>query len=299
MRVAITGATGLIGSALTLALRERGDEPIPISRTPKPGTAAITWDPAHGFEPPDVLSGFDAIVNLAGESVAGRWNGSKKAKIRESRLASTKAVVEGIAHANPRPRVLVSASGIGVFGDRGDELLDESSEPGDDFLAQVCRAWEATAREAELMVGDPVRVCIARFGMVLDPHGGALPQLLTPFRFGLGGPVGGGRQWVSWIHRRDAVEALLFMLDHSHATGIYNAVAPNPVRNRELGQTLAGVLNRPAIIPVPKFGVRLLFGEMGQALLLSGQRATPKRLLEDGFVFGFPELPGALENLLR
>jgi hypothetical protein len=299
MRVAITGATGLIGSALSEALRERGDEPIAISRTPKPGTVAIGWDPTQGFDPPDVLSGCDAIVNLAGESIAGRWTARKKAKIKDSRVQATKTVVDGIALANPRPRVLISASGIGVFGDRGEQLLDESSEPGDDFLAEVCLAWEAAAREAETLMGEPVRVCITRFGMVLDPHGGALPQLLTPFRLGVGGPVGGGQQWVSWIHRSDVVEVLLFLLDHSHATGTYNVVTPNPVRNRELGKTLASVLHRPAIVPVPKLGVRLLFGEMGQALLLAGQRAEPKRLLEDGFVFGFPELRGALENLLE
>ena len=298
MRVAITGASGLIGSALAQALHERGDEPIPISRTPKPGTVAIGWDPAQGFEPPDVLSGCDAVVNLAGESIAGRWTDTKKAKIRDSRLQATKTVVDGIALANPRPRVLINASGIGVFGDRGDELLDETHEPGDDFLAEVCRAWEAAAREAETLMGEPVRVCIARFGMVLDTHGGALPQLLTPFRFGLGGPVGGGRQWVSWVHRRDAIEALLFLLDNAHATGAYNVVAPNPVRNAELGKTLAAVLHRPAFLPVPKLGVRVLFGEMGEGLLLASQRATPKRLQEDGFVFGFPELRGALDNLL-
>ena len=251
MRVAITGATGLIGSALAEALRERGDEPITVSRTPEPATTAIGWDPVRGFDPPDVLSGCDAIVNLAGETIAGRWTANKKAKIRDSRLHATKAVVAGIAAAHPRPRTLINASGIGIYGDRGDELLDESSEPGDDFLAEVCRDWEAAAREAEALAGDPVRVCIARFGMVLDAHGGALAELLTPFRLGLGGPVGDGRQWMSWIHRRDAVDVLLFLLDHPDARGAFNAVAPEPVRNREFGETLAAVLGRPSILPVP------------------------------------------------
>jgi uncharacterized protein (TIGR01777 family) len=299
MRVAITGATGLIGVALAEALRERGDEPITVSRTPKPGTAAIGWDPARGFDPPDVLSGCDAVVNLAGETLAGRWTAAKKQQIRESRLQATRAVVDGIAAAHPRPRVLINASGVGVYGDRGDELVDESSEPGDDFLAAVCRAWEAAAREAELLDGEPVRVCIARYGMVLDPHGGALGELLTPFRLGLGGPVGGGRQWMSWIHRRDQVDAVLHMLDHERARGVYNVVSPNPVRNREFGKTLAAVLKRPAILPMPKAAVRLLFGEMGEALLLGGQRVVPRRLLDEGFVFGFPELRAALENLLE
>lgn len=298
MRVAITGATGLIGSALAEALRERGDEPISISRTPEPGTAAIGWDPVRGFDPPDVLSGCDAVVNLAGETIAGRWTAGKKARIRDSRLQATKAVVEGIAAAHPRPRTLINASGIGIYGDRGDELLDESSEPGHDFLAEVCGAWEAAAQQVEALCDDPVRLCIARFGMVLDARGGALPELLTPFRLGLGGPVGGGKQWMSWIHRRDAIEALLFLLDHADARGPFDVVAPNPVRNREFGETLAAVLGRPAFVPVPKLGVRLLFGEMGESLLLAGQRALPKRLLEAGFVFGFAELRAALEQLL-
>ncbi|HLT35274.1 MAG TPA: TIGR01777 family oxidoreductase [Enhygromyxa sp.] len=298
MRVAITGATGLIGSALAEALRERGDEPIVISRHPEPATTAIGWDPVRGFDPPDVLSGCDAVVNLAGESIAGRWTTSKKLKIRDSRLHATKSVVDAIAAAHPRPRVLISASGIGIHGDRGDELLDESSEPGDDFLAEVCRGWEAAAREVEALDGPAVRLCIARFGMVLDRHGGALPQLLTPFRLGLGGPIGDGRQWMSWVHRRDAVDALLLMLDRQDARGPYHVVAPNPVRNREFGDTLAAVLERPAFMRVPKLGVRLLLGEMGRSLLLAGQRAVPKRLLDAGFVFGFPELRAALENLL-
>ncbi|MFO7564554.1 MAG: TIGR01777 family oxidoreductase [Enhygromyxa sp.] len=298
MRVAITGATGLIGSALGEALRERGDEVVPVTRSPTPGTTAIGWDPTRGFDPPDVLSGVDAVVNLAGETIAGRWTARKKARIRDSRLHATKSVVDGIAAAHPRPRVLINASGIGVYGDRGDELLDESSAPGDDFLAEVCRGWEAAAREAESLPGDPVRVCITRFGMVLDREGGALAELLTPFRLGLGGPIGGGRQWMSWIHLRDVVDVLLFLLGHQGARGAYNVVAPNPVRNREFGKTLAAVLDRPALLPVPKLGVRLLFGEMGESLLLAGQRAVPKRLLEAGFLFGFPELRDAFEHLL-
>jgi uncharacterized protein len=298
MRVAITGATGLIGSALAKALRERGDEPITISRSPRPGTTAIGWDPTQGFSPPDVLSGFDAVVNLAGESIAGRWTSAKKVRIRDSRLHATKTVADGIAAANPRPRVLLSASGIGVFGDRGDELLDEDSEPGDDFLADVCRGWETAAREVETLPGDPVRVCITRFGVVLDRDGGALAEMIKPFRLGLGGPIGGGRQWMSWIHRRDAIEAMLFLLDREGERGTYNVVAPNPVRNREFVETLGAALGRPTIIPLPKFAIKLAFGEMGEATLLNGQRAVPKQLLDAAFVFGFPELRPALEQLL-
>ena len=298
MRVAITGATGLIGSALATALRERGDEAITISRSPRPGTTAIGWDPTQGFDPPDVLSGLDAVVYLAGESIAGRWSTRKKHRIRDSRLHATKSVVAGIAAASPRPRVLISASGIGVYGDRGDELLDEASEPGDDFLADVCRGWETAAREVEALPGDPVRLGIARFGVVLDAHGGALAEMLPPFRLGLGGPIAGGKQFMPWVHRRDVVEALLFLLDNPETSGIYNVVAPNPARNREFVETLGAVLERPTIVPIPKFGVKLAFGEMGEALLLSSQRAAPRRLLDAGFMFGFAQLRPALEQLL-
>lgn len=298
VRVAITGATGLIGSALAEALRERGDEPVVVTRSPRPGTTEIGWDPAQGFDPPDVLAGVDAVVNLAGESIAGRWTRAKKARILASRVHASRAVVEGIAAAHPRPRVLISASGIGVFGDRGDELLTEASEPGDDFLAEVCRAWEGAAQAVEPLTDPPVRLCIARFGMVLARDGGALAEMLTPFKLGLGGPIAGGRQWMAWIHLRDAVDALLFMLDHADAAGIFHVIAPNPVRNREFVDALAGALHRPALLPVPRFGVRAAFGEMGEALLLSGQRAVPQRLLDAGFEFGFPELRPALAALL-
>lgn len=298
MRIAITGASGLIGSALALTLRERGDEVVPISRAPKPGTTEIGWDPTHGFEPADVLSGCDAVINLAGESIAGRWTTNKKARIRDSRLHATKSVVDGIAAAHPRPATLINASAVGYFGDRGDELLDEHSPPGANFLADVTRGWEAAASEVEALPGDPVRLCLARFGVVLATEGGALAELLTPFRLGLGGKIGSGRQWMSWIHIRDVVEALLFMLDRPNALGPYNVVAPNPVRNREFSKTLGAVLGRPTIMAVPKLGIRLALGEMGQALLLDGQRVEPKRLLEAGFVFGFPELRAALDQLL-
>ncbi len=300
MRVAITGATGLIGSALAAALRERGDEPVTVSRSPRPGTSDIGWDPTAGFRPPDVLAGFDAVVNLAGESIAGRWTAKKKARIRDSRLHATKSVVDGFAAArdNPRPPVLINASAIGLYGDRGDELVDEASAAADDFLAEVCRGWEAAAREVEALPGAPVRLCIARFGLILANHGGALAQMLPAFRLGLGGPIGGGRQWMAWIHLRDAVEALLFMLDDAQARGPYNLVAPNPVRNREFVETLGEVLGRPTFLRVPKFGIKLALGEMGESLLLDGQRAVPKRLQEAGFEFGFPELRPALEQLL-
>jgi uncharacterized protein len=298
VRVAITGATGLIGSALAAALRERGHESITITRSPRPGTTEIGWDPVRGFEPVDVLAGVDAVVNLAGESIAGRWTRSKKARIRDSRVHATQSVVAGIAAAHPRPRVLISASGIGVYGDREDERLSEASPTGDDFLAEVCQVWEAAANEVEALEDPAVRLCVARFGMILAREGGALAQMLTPFKLGLGGPIGDGRQWMSWIHLRDAVEALLWMLDHEDLSGTFNVVAPNPVRNREFVGTLAKALGRPAFVRVPKFGVRAVFGEMGEALLLSGQRASPEGLEQAGFEFGFSTLEAALGSLV-
>jgi uncharacterized protein (TIGR01777 family) len=300
MRVAITGATGLVGSALARALRERGDEVVVVSRSRTPGADGIVWDPERGFDPPEVLSGIEAVVNLAGESVAGRWTEAKKVRIRDSRLHATRAVVEGIAAASPRPEVLINASALGIYGDRGDEPLDEDSEPGDpqrEFLVDVCLGWEAAARAVEDLEDPSVRLCLARFGVILDDEGGALAKMLGPFRLGVGGKIGSGRQWMSWIHIHDVVEALLFMLDHDEARGPYVVAAPNPVRNAEFTGTLGKILHRPTVLPLPKLGVRLAFGEMGESLLLEGQRATPKRLLEAGFEFGFPELEEALHEL--
>lgn len=298
MRVAITGATGLIGAALSEALRERGDEVVGISRSRKPGVVRIIWDPEAGFERSDALSGFDAVVNLAGESIAGRWSAAKKARIRDSRVHGTHTVVDAIARASPRPRILINASAVGLYGDRGDEILAEGSEPGEDFLAEVTRAWEASARAVEQLEDPGVRLCLARFGVVLDAEGGALAKMITPFRLGLGGKIGGGDQWMAWVHRRDVVDALLFMLDHDDARGPFNVVAPNPVRNAEFTDVLARVLHRPTLLPLPKLAVRVALGQMGEALLLHGQRAAPMRLLEAGFEFRYPELEPAVRELL-
>jgi uncharacterized protein len=299
MRIAITGASGLIGSAVGKTLRERGNEIIPVSRTPEPATHAIGWDPQRGFEPADVLSGIDAVIHLAGEPVDGRWTAAKRAKIRDSRVQGTKAVVAAIAAAHPRPRVLISASGIDYYGEAyGDALVDEDSEPGTSFLAEVTRAWEDAACEVEALDGEPVRLCRARIAMVLAAEGGALARMLPAFRMGVGGKLGSGRQWMSWIHLRDVVEALVMMLDHDDMRGPYNLCAPNPVRNAEFTKVLGEVLGRPTFMRVPKLGLRAVLGEMGESLLLGGRRAVPKRLVEEGFVFGFPELRAALEQLL-
>jgi uncharacterized protein len=299
MRIAITGATGLIGRALSASLRARGDEVVGISRTPKPDV--ITWSPDRGFEQPDALSGFDAVVNFAGESIAGRWTAAKKGRILQSRTHATDTVVNAIAAASARPSLLINASAVGIYGDRNAALLDEDSPHGgpDEFLVRVTQAWEASARAVEQLTGPPVRLCLARFGVVLDANAGALAKLLTPFRLGLGGRIGGGDQWMAWIHVRDVVAAMLALLDREDMSGAYNLVAPNPVRNVEFTQTLGRVLNRPTFLRVPKLGVRAILGEMGEALLLDSQRAVPKRLLAAGFEFEFPELEPALRELTR
>lgn len=298
VRVAITGATGLIGGALAEALRERGDEVLSVSRSAG-GEDTLRWDPrGGGLEDPRGFSGVDAVVNLAGESIAGRWTEAKKERIRQSRVAGTRAVVAAIAEADPRPRVLVNASAVGFYGARKDEILHEDSGPGTNFLAEVTRDWEQAAAELEAIEDPPVRLCLARFGVVLAEQGGALEQMLTPFRLGVGGRIGDGRQWMPWVHLADVVAALLHMLDDGEASGPYNVVAPAPVRNREFTRSLGRALRRPTVLPLPKLGVKLALGEMGEALLLDSQRATPARLLDEGFQFRFETLDSALEDLV-
>ena len=299
MRLAITGASGLIGEALSAALRARGDEVIPVSRRARPG--GIRWDPQQGFDPPDQLAGLDVVVNLAGESIAGRWTAAKKARILDSRLASTRAVVEAFRAAGERrPRVLINASATGIYGDRGDELLDEHSAAGPEgeFLPEVTRAWEQAARAVEALEQPAVRLCFARFGVVLAKQGGALAKMLLPFRLGAGGKIGSGQQWMPWVHIDDAVGALLHLIDSESARGAYNLVAPAPVRNAEFTAALGRALHRPTLLPVPKLGVKLALGEMGEALLLDGQRAVPRRLEAEGFGFRYGQLSAAFAELL-
>ncbi|KIG13068.1 Cell division inhibitor [Enhygromyxa salina] len=296
--MAITGATGLIGAALGAALRERGDEAVGVSRSP--GPAMIGWDPKQGFTDADALSGFDAVVNLAGESIAGRWTAAKKRRILQSRIDATSAVVRAIGSARERPRVLINASAVGLYGDRGAELLNERSEPGraSEFLVGVTQAWEDAARAVEQLPGAEVRLGLARFGVVLDANGGALGKMLGPFRMGVGGKIGSGAQWMAWVHVRDVVAALLFLIDRNDCSGAYNVVAPHPVDNAAFTAALGRVLDRPTFMRVPKLGVKMMFGEMGQALLLDSQRALPHRLLAAGFEFEFAELELALTDLL-
>jgi uncharacterized protein len=291
VRLTITGASGLIGRPLVEALRDRGDEVTILSRDPQRG---VTWDPLSEPAPHEALSGRDAVVHLAGENVAQRWTDKAKRSIRESRVIGTQALLEGLRAADPRPGVLVSASAVGYYGDRGDEVLDEGSDPGDDWLAGVCADWEAAAREATAL---GMRVCSLRTGVVLSRSGGALAKMLPPFRVGLGGPVAGGDQYMPWIHLDDVVGLYLAAIDGPGYAGPVNATGPAPVTNRDFSKALGRVLHRPAVAPVPGLAVRLLFGEMAE-IVTGGQRAVPRRAAELGYEFRHPELDAALADVL-
>jgi len=276
MRVAIAGSSGLIGTHLSRALRERGDDVVAL---PRVGTAP--WS----------VEGADAVVNLAGASVAGkRWTPAYKKEIEESRIRSTRAAVEAIAAARRKPRVLVNASAVGYYGGRGDEILDEGAGPGADFLAGVCQRWEAEAQRA------PVRAVQLRTGVVLSPKGGALEKMLPPFKAFVGGPVGSGKQWFPWIHVADEVGAILWAIDRDVA-GPLNLVAPGIVTMKDFSKALGRALHRPSWAPVPAAPLRVLLGEFA-LVLLEGQRAVPKRLLDSGFRFQFADVDAALRDVL-
>ena len=302
-RVVVTGATGLIGRAVVLALLDRGDEVVALARGPERAREILgdtveihAWpDPTHAPPPVGSLTRADAVIHLLGEPVAQRWNPDVKRAIRDSRELGTQMLVSGL-RALPdgeRPRTLVSASAVGVYGSRGEEPLDEQADPGSDFLAEVVVAWEREAARAEGIA----RVVMTRTGIVLSPQGGALSPMLRVFRLGLGGPIAGGRQYVSWIHIEDAVRGLLFCLDSEEARGPVNLVSPHPVTNAELTRSLGQAVHRPAVLPVPSFGLRLLFGEMADGVI-GGQRVVPARLRELGFDFSHPEIGPALTSLL-
>jgi uncharacterized protein (TIGR01777 family) len=301
MRVAVTGATGMIGATLVRALVARGDDVIALSRDAERASATLdvpaeTWADPKAEQPPlDALRGRDAVVHLLGEVIAQRWSDEVKREIRESRVLSTRNLVAALGELDPaeRPRVLVSGSGAGWYGHRGDERLDESTpEPGDDFLAQLSADWEAEARRAEEL---GVRVVLNRTGVVLSESGGALEKMLPFFKAGIGGPVAGGRQYVPWVHLDDVVGATIFELEREEASGPVNVTAPEPVTNRELSKTLGRVLRRPAFAPVPALAVKTLYGEMAE-IVTTGQRAVPGRLTELGYVFRQPELEAALRD---
>jgi uncharacterized protein (TIGR01777 family) len=297
LRVAIAGASGLVGTALTAHLADRGEQVIRLVRhPPHPGANEVYWSPAEGEIDRSALAGVDAVVHLGGENIAsGRWTAARKAAIRDSRVVSTRLLSEALARLEPPPQTFVCASATGYYGDRGDAPLTEDSGPGTGFLAEVCQAWEAAtaaARQAGL------RVVNLRTGMVLSAKGGALAKMLRPFRMGLGGVIGGGRQYVSWIGLDDLVRAIEFLLRAGGVSGPVNTVAPQPVTNREFTRTLGWVLRRPTLLPLPRFMVRALFGEMGQTLLLEGSRVLPAKLARAGFSFLHPRLEEALRAAL-
>jgi len=255
----------------------------------------IPWDPAQPVSPAAV-SGFDAVIHLAGESIVGRWTDAKKAKIRDSRVAGTRNLAQALAQAKNKPQVFVCSSAVGYYGDRGEEVLNEKSAPGTGFLPDVCREWEAATQPA---ADAGIRTVQIRTGVVLSPFGGALAKMLTPFKMGVGGRIGDGRQWMSWIDVQDMVGAIHHILKADLLHGPVNMVAPKPVTNAEFTRTLASALSRPAIFPMPVFAVKLAFGEMGETVLLGSQRVEPAQLVTSGYPFRFAELRASLENVLR
>ena len=302
MRILIPGGSGLIGRALTTDLTADGHEVILLSRTPQRvtglpnGARAEAWDgrTAEGWL--HLADGADAIINLAGENIgAGRWTAGRKKRIRDSRVHAGAAVVEAVKGAANKPGVVIQASGSGYYGPRGDERINEAETAGDDFPSRVSIDWEASTAPVETL---GVRRAIIRSGVVLSTDGGALPRMLLPFKLFAGGPLGGGRQWFSWIHIQDQIRAIRFLIDHREANGAFNLCAPNPLTNADFSRALGRALGRPAFMPTPGFALKLLFGEMS-TILLDGQRALPQRLLELGFEFQFPEAEGALRDILK
>ena len=296
MSVAVTGSRGLVGSALVPFLTTGGHRVLRLVREAATDPDAVRWDPASGIQDPTRLAGVDAVVHLAGENIAaGRWTEAQKDAIRRSRVEGTRRFCEALAGFPQPPRVLVAASAIGVYGDRGEERLTEESAPGAGFLAGVCREWEAATEPAQRA---GIRVVHLRFGMILSPRGGALGKMLTPFLLGAGGRMGSGRQYVSWVAIDDAIGAVLHALAMGDLRGPVNVVAPTPVTNAEFARTLGRVLRRAAMMPLPAFAARLAFGEMADALLLASARVVPVKLQASGYAFRFPDLEAALRHLL-
>jgi uncharacterized protein (TIGR01777 family) len=294
-RILVSGVSGPIGAALVPSLTASGCNVTRLVRGAVTGDGQVTWDPAQPLRPESV-SGFEAVIHLAGETIVGRWTSAKKKHILNTRVQGTRTLSEALAKAPQRPRVLISASAIGYYGDRGDELLREESPSGKGFLPEVCRQWEAAAEPA---ADAGIRTVHPRFGLVLSPDGGALQKMLLPFRLGLGGKIGSGRQWWSWIDVQDLVGALQHILKSDFLSGPVNVVAPNPVTNAGFTKTLAAVLSRPAIFPMPGFAARLAFGQMADELLLASQRVEPAKLLRSGYAFKHSELKKALEDILK
>jgi hypothetical protein len=286
-----------VGSALTSSLRNDGHT---VAHLVRPGREKapgdVFWNPANAIADVPAMEGYDAIVHLSGASIAGgRWTVKRKAILRSSRVDSTRVLVDALAHLKQRPKVFVCASAIGYYGNRGDELLTESSGYGNDFLSILCRAWEGEASRA---ASDGIRTVCARFGVVVAAHGGALSAMVRPFKLGLGGRLASGKQWMSWIALEDAVNILRVAIENEAWRGAVNLVSPNPVRNVEFTRILAAVLHRPAIFPVPAFALRIALGEMADALLLASQRVQPEKLIQNGYKFRYGTLEPALVEFL-
>jgi uncharacterized protein len=297
MKIAITGATGFVGSRLTNRLLDAGHNIHALVRRRAYGLPGVDkiyeWDSAQGEPPPESLEGVDAVIHLAGEPVARRWTPEVKRLIHASRVVGTRHLVNALSTQAHRPRVLICASAIGIYGSRGDEVLTEASRPGSDFLAGVVVGWEKSAELAEAL---GIRVVRLRLGVVLGP-GGALEKMLPPFRFGVGGRIGSGQQWMSWIHIEDVIRLIQFALQNDTIAGPMNATAPNPVTNAEFTRELGATLHRPAVLPVPKFALKMLFGEMAEVITAS-QHVVPAVAQRAGFSFQFPELEAALNQIL-
>ncbi|MGH9946587.1 MAG: TIGR01777 family oxidoreductase [Pyrinomonadaceae bacterium] len=299
MRILVTGASGLIGKALQASFEEKGYEMLLASRSGAKDEQHIQWSADTGFADEDIerLENLDAVIHLAGESISGlRWTDEKKKAIRDSRVHGTRTMIEAFAKLNKKPKVFISASAIGFYGDRGDDEMTETSAAGDTFLAETCKEWESESRRAEDM---GIRTVLLRNGIVLSKEGGALGTMLTPFKLGVGGVVGSGKQWMSWVSMDDLVAVVNYAIENENIRGAINVTSPHPVTNEEFTKTLGGVLYRPTILPLPEFAVHMLMGEMGDALLLDSTRVIPKRLADAGFEFKYPDLKTALENAVQ
>ena len=296
MNVLMTGSSGLIGSPLMSFLGGRGHQVRRLFRRPTAEVNATFWNPADGTFADGAFDGIDAVVHLAGENIAGgRWTAARKDRIRTSRIDGTRRLCEGLASLQSPPKVLVAASAVGFYGDRADEMLDESSAPGTGFLPEVCRDWEEATAPAR---DRGIRVVLLRTGILLSPRGGALAKMLPPFRLGVGGVLGSGNQYMSWIALDDMLGIVLHVITDGSIRGPVNAVAPNAVTNREFTKTLGTVLHRPTVFPVPGFAARLVFGEMAEALLLASTRVEPAVLRSTKFEFAYPDLESALRHVL-
>ena len=298
MKILISGASGLIGSALKTALNARGDHVVSLTRRNTRNDDEITWDPSSNtLDDPSRLTNIDSVIHLAGENIASRrWTATQKARIRDSRVQGTTLLAQTLASISPPPKVFISASAIGYYGNRQDEILTEDSQPGEGFLPDVSIAWENAAKSA---TEAGIRTVHPRIGIVLSPTGGALGKMLFPFKLGLGGIIGSGKQYMSWITLDDLISLFLFAIDRESISGAINAVSPTPVTNREFTKTLGRVLSRPTIFPLPAFAAKLALGEMADALLLASTRVIPSRLENANFSFAHPDLEPALRHLLK